>query len=449
MSQSFKIRKGYNIKLVGEASSNDFGQYNASTYAVSPLDFPGITPKLAVKAGSKVLAGDTLFYDKDRPEVKICAPVSGEVAEIKRGAKRKILAVLLLADSETSYAKHGAFDLSKGDREAAATHFSNTGVGAFITTRPYGVAASMNEQPRDIFVNGIQSGPLNGDLATQLVGKGEAVQAAISALALMTTGKVYVSHDVDAPAVPELQVDGATHISFSGKHPKGLVGTQIAKVAPINKGEVVWTLNAIDLPIIGRAFLTGEYAPEYKVAVTGSKAMNTGYATMLQGVNLNEFISANINADNTRLIAGDVLTGIQLAADGFLSFGKAQLTAIPEGNQTEFFGWVLPGFGKFSTNRAFWGWLFPNRKYDLDTNMHGEERAFVVSGEYEKFIPMDIFPQQLLRSILIKDIEKMEQLGIYEVVPEDFAIAEVACTSKLPLQQIVRDGLNDLRKEMM
>jgi Na+-transporting NADH:ubiquinone oxidoreductase subunit A len=449
MSQSFKIRKGYNIKLVGEASSNDFGQYNASTYAVSPLDFPGITPKLAVKAGSKVLAGDTLFYDKDRPEVKICAPVSGEVAEIKRGAKRKILAVLLLADSETSYAKHGAFDLTKGDREAAATHFSSTGVGAFITTRPYGVVASMNEQPRDIFVNGIQSGPLNGDLAAQLAGKSEAVQAAISALALMTTGKVYVSHDVDATDVPELQVDGATHISFSGKHPKGLVGTQIAKVAPINKGEVVWTLNAIDLPIIGRAFLTGEYAPEYKVAVTGSKAMNTGYATMLQGVNLNEFISANINADNTRLIAGDVLTGIQLAADSFLSFGKAQLTAIPEGNQTEFFGWVLPGFGKFSTNRAFWGWLFPNRKYDLDTNMHGEERAFVVSGEYEKFIPMDIFPQQLLRSILIKDIEKMEQLGIYEVVPEDFAIAEVACTSKLPLQQIVRDGLNDLRKEMI
>ncbi|MCH1402149.1 MAG: Na(+)-translocating NADH-quinone reductase subunit A [Schleiferiaceae bacterium] len=449
MSQSFKIRKGYNIKLVGEASSNDFGQYNASTYAVSPLDFPGITPKLAVKAGSKVLAGDTLFFDKDRPEVKICAPVSGEVAEIKRGAKRKILAVLLLADSETSYAKHGAFDLSKGDREAAATHFANTGVGAFITTRPYGVAASMNEQPRDIFVNGIQSGPLNGDLATQLAGKGEAVQAAISALALMTTGKVYVSHDLDAPAVPELQVDGATQISFSGKHPKGLVGTQIAKVAPINKSEVVWTLNAIDLSIIGRAILTGEYAPEYKVAVTGSKAMNTGYATMLQGVNLKELISANINTDNSRLIAGDVLTGIQLAADGFLSFGKAQLTAIPEGNQTEFFGWVLPGFGKFSTNRAFWGWLFPNRKYDLDTNMHGEERAFVVSGEYEKFIPMDIFPQQLLRSILIKDIEKMEQLGIYEVVPEDFAIAEVACTSKLPLQQIVRDGLNDLRKEMM
>lgn len=449
MSQTFKIRKGYDIKLVGEASSNDLGQHSASTYAVSPLDFPGITPKLAVKAGTKVSAGDTLFFDKDRPEVKICAPVSGEVAEIKRGAKRKILAVLLLADSEISYAKHGAFDLKKGDREAAAAHFSNTGVGAFITTRPYGVAASMNEQPRDIFVNGIQSGPLNGDLATQLAGKGEAVQAAISALALMTTGKVYVSHDADAPAVAELQVEGATHISFSGKHPKGLVGTQIAKAAPINKGEVVWTVNAVDLPIIGRAFLSGEYAPEYKVAVTGSKAMNTGYATMLQGVSLNGFISANINAENTRIIAGDVLTGTQLAADGFLSFGKSQLTAIPEGNQTEFFGWVLPGFGKFSTNRAFWGWLFPNRKYDLDTNMHGEERAFVVSGEYEKFMPMDIFPQQLLRSILIRDIEKMEQLGIYEVVPEDFAIAEVACTSKLPLQQIVRDGLNDLRKEMI
>jgi len=449
MSQTFKIRKGYDIKLVGEATQADLGQHNAATYAVSPLDFPGITPKLAVKAGVKVSAGDTLFFDKDRPEVKICAPVSGEVAEIKRGAKRKILAVLLLADSDISYAKHGAFDFAKGDRDAAAAHFSNTGVGAFITTRPYGVVASMNEQPRDIFVNGIQSGPLNGDLNVQLAGQEEAVAAGIKALALMTSGKVYVSHDADKAPVAALQVEGATHIKFSGKHPKGMVGTQIAKTAPINKGDTVWTVNAIDLPIIGRAFLTGEYAPEYKVAIAGSKAMNTGYATMRQGVSLASFVSANINTDNSRIIAGDVLTGSKVEADGFLNFGKSQLTAIPEGNTTEFFGWVLPGFGKFSTNRAFWGWLFPNRKYDLDTNMHGEERAFVVSGEYEKFIPMDIFPQQLLRSILIRDIEKMEQLGIYEVVPEDFAIAEVACTSKLPLQQIVRDGLNDLRKEMM
>jgi len=449
MSQTFKIRKGYDIKLVGEAAPSDLGQHNAATYAVSPLDFPGITPKLAVKAGVKVSAGDTLFFDKDRPEVKICAPVSGEVAEIKRGAKRKILAVLLLADSDISYAKHGAFDFAKGDREAAAAHFANTGVGALITFRPYGVVASMNEQPRDIFVNGIQSGPLNGDLNIQLEGQEAAVAAGIKALALMTTGKVYVSHDADQAPVAALQVEGATHTKFSGKHPKGLVGTQIAKTAPINKGDTVWTVNAIDLPIIGRAFLSGEYAPEYKVAIVGSKAMNTGYATMRQGVSLASFVSANINTDNTRIIAGDVLTGAKVEADGFLTFGKSQLTAIPEGNTTEFFGWVLPGFGKFSTNRAFWGWLFPNRKYDLDTNMHGEERAFVVSGEYEKFIPMDIFPQQLLRSILIRDIEKMEQLGIYEVVPEDFAIAEVACTSKLPLQQIVRDGLNDLRKEMI
>ena len=449
MSQTFKIRKGYDIKLVGEATQADLGQHSAATYAVSPLDFPGITPKLAVKAGVKVSAGDTLFFDKDRPEVKICAPVSGEVAEIKRGAKRKILAVLLLADSDISYAKHGAFDFAKGDRDAAAAHFSNTGVGAFMTTRPYGVVASMNEQPRDIFVNGIQSGPLNGDLNVQLAGQEEAVAAGIKALALMTSGKVYVSHDADKAPVAALQVEGATHIKFSGKHPKGMVGTQIAKTAPINKGDTVWTVNAIDLPIIGRAFLNGEYAPEYKVAIAGSKAMNTGYATMRQGVSLASFVSANINTDNSRIIAGDVLTGSKVEADGFLTFGKSQLTAIPEGNTTEFFGWVLPGFGKFSTNRAFWGWLFPNRKYDLDTNMHGEERAFVVSGEYEKFIPMDIFPQQLLRSILIRDIEKMEQLGIYEVVPEDFAIAEVACTSKLPLQQIVRDGLNDLRKEMI
>jgi len=449
MSQSFKIRKGHNIKLVGDAPKNDLGNVSSTTYAVSPLDFPGITPKLAVKAGEKVQAGDVLFFDKDRPEVKICSPVSGEVAEVKRGAKRKILQVVVLADSVITYASHGSFDLKSGDRGAAADHFAKTGVGALITSRPYGVVAGMSEEPRDIFVNGVQSGPLAGDLAYQIEGKDAEIAAAIEALALMTTGKVYVSQDADAPSIAALNHEKATALTFSGKHPKGLVGSQIAQAAPINKGDIVWTVNAIDLPVIGRAFLKGEYAPQYKVVVAGSKITKPGYATITQGANLASFIGSHVNTDNTRIIAGDVLTGTQIEATGFLSFGQSQITAIPEGNQTEFFGWVLPGFGKFSTNRAFWAWLFPNRKYDLDTNLHGEERAFVVTGEYDKFIPMDIFPQQLLRSILIGDIEKMEQLGIYEVVPEDFALAEVACTSKLPLQEIVRNGLNDLRKEMI
>lgn len=448
MTQSFKIRKGHDIKLVGDAPQTNLGTVTSSTYAVSPLDFPGITPKLAVKAGNQIKAGDTLFYDKDRPEVKICSPVSGEVAEVKRGAKRKILAVVVLADSKVEYADHGALDVAKADREALALHLANTGAGAVITSRPYGVVASMNETPRDIFVNGIQSGPLAADLSYQLEGKESAIAAGLEALSSLTTGKLYVSQDAEAP-LAVLNHPKATSVSFAGKHPKGLVGTQIAKIAPINKGEVVWTVNAVDLPVIGEAVLSGNYIPEYKVAVTGSRTTNAGYATMLQGVDLTQFLSSNVNTDNTRIIAGDVLTGTQLDSDGNLAFGKTQITAIPEGNQTEFFGWVLPGFGKFSTNRAFWSWLFPNRKYDLDTNLHGEERAFVVTGEYDKFIPMDIFPQHLLRSIMIGDIEKMEQLGIYEVVPEDFALAEVACTSKLPLQQIVRDGLNDLRKEMM
>lgn len=449
MSQSFKIRKGYDIKLVGAAAQTDLDAVSAQTYAVSPLDFPGITPKLAVKAGAQVKAGDTLFFDKDRPEVKICAPVSGEIAEVKRGAKRKILAVIILADSKIKYASHGKLDLDKADRASVAELFSNSGIGALITSRPYGVVASMLEEPRDIFVNAVQSGPLAGNLAYQLDGKDSEITAALKALGKLTSGKVYVSQDGDEKGVPSLNDSSVVNVTFTGKHPKGMVGTQIAQISPINKGDIVWTVNAVDLPVIGRAVLKGEYAPEYKVAVTGSMVKNTGYATMIQGVSLSSFNASNMKAGNARIIAGDVLSGTQIEADGYLSFGKSQITAIPEGNQTEFFGWVLPGFGKFSTNRAFWGWLFPNRKYDLDTNMHGEERAFVVTGEYDKFIPMDIFPQHLLRAVMIGDIEKMEQLGIYEIVPEDFALAEVACTSKLPLQQIVRDGLNDLRKEMM
>ena len=449
MSNTYKIRKGHDILLVGEAPKQHLGAVSSSSYAISPLDFPGITPKLAVKAGAQVKAGDVLFFDKDRPEVKICAPVSGEVAEIKRGAKRKILAVHILADAEVQYADHGAFAFEGATRDQAAAHFSNTGVGALITSRPYGVLASMEEQPRDIFINGIQSGPLAGDLAMQLEGQEAALATAVQALQLMTSGSVYVSHDADAAPTPLKGMAGVQHVQFSGKHPKGLVGTQIAQVKPINKGEIVWTVNAVDLPIIGKAFASGHYQPDYLVPVAGSKVTKGGYLQMRQGVSLASVAQNHIDLSNTRLICGDVLTGAKVEADGYLSFGKSQITAIPEGNTTEFFGWVLPGFKKFSTNRAFWAWLAPNRKYDLDTNMHGEERAFVVTGEYERFIPMDIYPQQLLRSIIVRDIEKMEQLGIYEVVPEDFALAEVACTSKLPLQEIVRDGLLELRKEMM
>ena len=449
MSQTFKIRKGHDIQLVGAASTTDLGTVEATTYAVSPLDFPGITPKLAVKAGAQVKAGDTLFFDKDRPEVKICSPVSGEVTEVKRGAKRKILSVVVLSDGQNAFASHGSLNVSSASREDVANFFSNTGVGAFVTMRPYGVAASMNDLPRDIFISGIQSAPLAGDLAYQLEGKEAQIKAAVEALKALTTGKVYMSLDADAPEVAALKDAGAEVNYFSGKHPKGLAGTQIANIAPINKGEIVWTVNAIDLPVIGQAVLTGEYNPEYKVVVAGSKVMNAGYVLAKQGASLGAFIGANINTDNTRVIAGDVLTGTKIEADGYLSFGKSQLTAIPEGNQTEFFGWVTPGFGKFSMNKAFLAWMFPNRKYDLNTGMHGEERAFVVSGEYDKFIPMDIYPQHLLRAILVNDIEKMEQLGIYEVVPEDFALAEVACTSKMELQKLVREGLEALRKEMM
>lgn len=449
MSQTIKIRKGHNIKLVGGATNTDLGAVSSEVYGVSPLDFAGITPKLAVKAGAKVKAGDVLFFDKDRPEVKICSPVSGEVTEVVRGAKRKILEVLVKADATTAYNELGAFKFDGASREAVAERMMESGVAAMVTSRPYGVVASMNEQPRDIFVNGIQSGPLNGDLAVQLEGKEAAFAAGIQALRALTAGKVYVSRDADKAPVAALNAEGTSVIDLSGKHPKGLVGTQIAAVAPINKGDIVWTVNAVDVAIIGEAFTSGQYKPEYKVAVTGACANNKGYATMLQGVNLEAFGAANLNLDNTRVICGDVLTGTKVAANGYLSFGANQITAIPEGNQTEFFGWVLPGFGKFSMNRAFFAWLFPNRAYNLNTNMHGEERAFVVTGEYEKFMPMDIFPQQLLKSIMIGDIEKMEQLGIYEVVEEDFALAEVACTSKLPLQEIVRGGLDMVRKEMI
>ncbi|GAB5556366.1 MAG: Na(+)-translocating NADH-quinone reductase subunit A [Schleiferiaceae bacterium] len=449
MSQTIKIRKGLDINLKGKAEQVYGEMPTAETYAIKPTDFPGLLPKLNVKEGQTVQAGDVLFHDKANDRVRFCSPVSGEIAEVRRGAKRKILEVVILADKEVKYSSVADLDPAKASREEIIDFLLDNGAWPFVKMRPYGTIANPSDTPKAIFISGFDSAPLGPDLDFVLHGQEEAFAAGVSLLSKLTEGAVNLSVDGKS-AVSKVysECPGLTIHSIQGPHPAGNVGVQIHHISPMNSGEVVWTLAPEDVAILGRLLTEKKYNVQRNVAVTGSEVEKPKYYKIIQGANLSKLFAEVVKSDNPRYISGNVLTGTQIAADGFMGFYPNQITVIPEGGEDEFLGWVLPGFGKFSISKTFTSWLTPNKEYVLDANLHGEERAFVVTGEYEKVFPFDIYPVQLLKSILIKDIEKMEQLGIYEVVEEDFALCEVVCTSKLEVQKMVREGLDFLKSEM-
>lgn len=449
MSNVIKIRKGYDIKLVG-AAEQKFGDTPAvSHYALIPDDFTDVIPKLEAREGDKVLAGDPVFYTKEDERVKVCAPVSGEIAEVVRGDKRKILSIRILPDGETKYRDFGVSNPSDLSREEIVERMLKSGVWASLQMRPYGRIARPDDQPKAIFISGMNTNPLAPDVNFVMSGLENEFQTGLNALAKLTEGKIHLSLEAGVKTCPAFQnAQGVEKHQFSGPHPAGNVGTQIHHIDPINKGEVVWTMNPQDVVILGRLFSEGKYRPERIVALTGSEVEQPQYYRLTSGASLSGLFESGIKGDNNRYISGSVLTGRNAGKDGYLGYNDDQLTVIPEGDETEFLGWVKPGFGKFSVSRTFFSWLNPNKKYKLDTNMHGEERAFVVTGQYEKVFPFDIYPQQLIKAIMVQDLELMENLGIYEVTDEDFALCEVICTSKLPLQETVREGLDFMYQEM-
>lgn len=449
MSNLIKVRKGYDIKLVGKAEQKFGETTRVSHYALIPDDFGGIIPKLEAREGDKVQAGDVIFHSKVDSRIKFCSPVSGEIAEIVRGAKRKILAIRILADSETAYRDMGKANPSDLSREQVIEKVLNSGIWPLIQMRPYGRIANPDDQPKAIFISGFDSSPLAPDMNFAMRGLEAEFQAGIDALAKLTTGSINLSLENGVSPCPAFaNAKGVVTHQVAGPHPAGNVGTQIHHIAPLNKGEVVWTMGPQDVVVLGRLFLEGRFNAERVVAMTGSQVETPQYYRMVAGASLEAISSTGIKGDNNRFITGNVLTGRNVGANGYLGFGDNQITVIPEGDQTEFLGWVLPGFGKFSVSKTFMSWMNPNKEYTLNTNMHGEERAFVVTGQYEKVFPFDIFPTQLIKAIMVRDIELMEKLGIYEVTEEDFALCEVICTSKIPLQETVREGLDFMYNEM-
>ena len=448
MSQSVRIRRGLNINLLGEADKVYASVKNHNIYAIKPTDFHGLTPKLSAKVGDKVLAGSVIFFDKYNDRIKFCSPVSGTVKDIVRGEKRRILEVIIESDNEQKYESHSPLNVKNSNREQIIDHMLSNGVWPFIRQKPYDIIANPSDMPKAIFISAFKSGPLAIDNDFALYGMDDLFQSGLDIITKLTNGKTHLNLDGNTNSSKVFsEAKGVEINSFSGPHPAGNVGVQIHHINPINKGDIVWYLEPQDVIVIARLFNEGKYDVSRIISLCGSEVSKPRYYRIISGTCVSNLIDDNVENDNNRVICGDVLSGTKIDKNGYLGFYDTQLTVIKEGNEQEFLGWALPGFNKFSMSKSYFSWLFPKRKYDIDTNMRGEERAYVVTGQYEKVLPMDIYPQQLIKAIMIEDIDLMEKLGLYEVGPEDLALCEFVCTSKIEVQSIIRHGLDLLRKE--
>ncbi|MCI5706238.1 MAG: Na(+)-translocating NADH-quinone reductase subunit A [Odoribacter sp.] len=449
MSKVIKLKKGLDIKLNGAADKVVQTLGNPSHCALKPTDFRALVPRLAVKVGDEVKAGDVLFIDKARPEIKFTSPVSGTIEEIKRGERRKLLEVVVKADTETRYHDFGKVEINKLKREEIINRMLEGGVWPMVKQRPYDIIANPTTTPKAIFVSGFDSAPLAPDYDFILNGQEHDLQTGFDCLSKLCNKNVNLNLEAGTPSASVFTKLKNVEINyFSGPHPCGNVGIQINHLNPINKGELVWVVNIQDVAIIGRLFNEGRFNARKIIAVAGSEVNKPLYYHTVLGVSIANILDGKLKKQvDERIISGNVLSGTQVEANGYLGYYDNLITVIPEGNHYEFLGWAAPGFNKFSASKLFPSFLCPKKHYTLDTNFHGERRAFVVSGQYEQVFPMDIYPVYLLKAILAHDIDQMEQLGIYEVVPEDMALCEFVCTSKTPVQQIVSEGIELMMKE--
>ena len=452
MANVIKLRKGLDINLQGKAEEKLIQLKSKGQYALVPDDFEGVTPKVLVKEGDHVKAGDALFVNKQYPEVKFASPVSGTVSAVVRGERRKVLCVKVEADAQQEQVDFGKKDVVKLDGQAVIDALLEAGIFGYINQLPYAVSTNPSQQPKAIFVSALRDKPLAGSFDFEA--KGQELDFVTGIQALSKIAKTYVGLGIQPDFQTEIRrlgIDNFAELTiFDGPCPAGNVGVQVNHIAPVNKGEVVWTIGDPTVVLfIGRLFNTGKVDLRRRVALCGSEINSPAYADMLVGEELSTLLSNSYDASHhVRIINGNVLTGRPTTKDGFLGAHTSEITVIPEGDQAdEMLGWILPRFSQFSVNRSYFSWLLGKKKYALDARIKGGERHMIMSGEYDKVLPMDIYGEYLIKAIIAGDIDRQEALGIYEVAPEDFALAEFVDSSKLELQRIVREGLNILRKE--
>lgn len=449
MSKIVKLKKGFDINLAGKADKKIADSPQPETFAIKPTDFIGMKrPKLKVAEGDNVKAGTPVLYDKMQEDVMYCSPVSGEIVEVKRGAKRKILEIKILADKQIEYEKFDSYtvsDLTNLGKEQAKEQMLKGGVWPQIIQRPYGVVANPEDAPKAIFISTFDTHPLAADPAYTLKDDAEAFKTGVSILKKFTEGSVHVNHDLNAEVSAVFSgADEAQHNKISGPHPAGNVGVQIHHIDPVNKGEVVWTVSPYGVAQIGKLFMKGKYDASRTVALAGSEVSQPQYYKTYVGACINKLTEGKLKQDHVRFISGNALTGERIEADGYLGFYDNLLSVLPEGDHADFLGWIKPKKDTLSFHRA-WG-LFSfmngkNKEYVLDTNTNGEPRAFVQTGTFEQVVPMDIYPTYLIKAIMAEDFDNMEALGIYEIIEEDLALCEFIDVSKHDVQHIVREGI--------
>ncbi len=448
MANVIKLRKGLDINLKGKAAKQKFSVKAAAQYALVPDDFVGMTPKVVVREGDKVKAGDALFVNKKQTDVKFASPVSGVVQAVVRGDRRKVLRVVVEADKNQQYVDFGQKQVASLDGDAVVKALLEAGLFGYINQLPYAVSTTPDQKPRAVFVSALRDMPLAGDFEYELQGNEEDFQTGLTALSKVAPVYLGIGAKQTSKALTEAK-DVEVNV-FDGPCPAGNVGVQVNNIAPVNKGEVVWTVDPTAVIFFGRLFRTGKVDLRRLVAVAGSEITKPEYAEMLVGQPIADLLEGRLAAKNhVRIINGNPLTGRKATMDDFVGGHTSEITVIPEGdNVDEMLGWILPRTNDFSVSRSYFSWLFgKNKEYALDARVKGGERHMIMSGEYDKVLPMDIYAEYLIKAIIAGDIDRMEQLGIYEVAPEDFAVAEFVDSSKLELQHIVRQGLDMLRKE--
>ncbi|MEZ7712731.1 Na(+)-translocating NADH-quinone reductase subunit A [Segatella salivae] len=447
MANVIKLRKGLDINLKGKANFETIRRIDSSEIALVPDSFGGVTPKVIVREGDCVKAGDALFVDKKYPEMKFASPISGTVKAVVRGDRRKVLYVKVKADETQQFVDFGIKDIEKLDGRAIKEALLASGLFSFIQQLPYAVTTTPDTMPKAIFVSAFRDMPLASDFEVELKGNEKDFQTGLTALSKIQ--KTYLGLSVHQTASALVNAKDVEINVFDGKCPAGNVGVQVNHIDPINKGEVVWTIDPAAVIFFGRLFNTGKVDLRRVIAVAGSEVKNPSYAEILIGTPLSKVLDGQLKStEHVRIINGNPLTGCKTTLEDFVGAHTSEVTVIPEGDDVnEFLGWILPRTNLFSVSKSYFSWLMGKKTYNLDARIKGGERHMIMSGEYDKVLPMDIYGEYLIKAIIAEDIDKMEQLGIYEVSPEDFAVAEFVDSSKLELQKIVRNGLDMLRKE--
>ncbi len=456
MSKTIVLKKGLNIPISGMPEKRLSKTMNSEIVAVQPTDFKGFLPRLLVKEGDSVLVGSPVLSDKKNPDIVITSPVSGTVKEVVRGEKRKLLAILIQTVEQQETVNFGVKSPNSMSADEIKSALLSSGLWPCIISRPYGVLADPNIQPKAIFVSAITSAPNAADPDFAFASEIANIQTAVNALSKLSKGGVHISFDEKTyESSPLHKITGVQTHLFKGKYPMGNVGVQISHISPIKKEETVWTISLQGLAAIGKLFNKGVYDVSRLVAVSGPMAIEPSYISAVPGIPmgcLKAFYGTNESI--IRIVSGDVMTGKNVGEKGYLGFYDNTITIIKEGTEKELLGWARPlRLNQFSADHSYFdwclGWLTPKKKYDMDTNLHGGPRAFVMSdGYYAKFLPMDIYPLYLVKACLAGDIEKMEQFGIYEVLPEDLAVCEFVDPSKNNIQEIIAKGIDLMLKEM-